>query len=104
MAAAEQYEGGAHGQEQTALPSLEAQLCSQPPASSLHWSWAMQMPVVLCPPSCTGGQNRLNPIDLRSGMHVTQRPKNGETPLCFKTQRGMHLPEKRLLRKRVPKS
>ena len=43
---------GAHGQEQTALPSLVLQLNSQPPRSPLHWSWGMQMPVVLCPPSC----------------------------------------------------
>lgn len=43
---------GAHGQEQTALPSWLLQLYSQPPASFLHWSMGRQMPVVEWPPSC----------------------------------------------------
>ena len=42
-----------HGQEQTALPSSVSQPYSQPPLFSLHWLMGRQMPVELCPPSCT---------------------------------------------------
>ena len=42
-----------HGQEQTALPSSVVQPYSQPPWSFLHWLMGRQMPVDVCPPSCT---------------------------------------------------
>lgn len=45
--------GRTHGHEQTALPSSVLHPNSQPPRFSLHWLTGRQMPVELCPPSCT---------------------------------------------------
>lgn len=42
-----------HGHEQTALPSSVVQPYSHPPWSFLHWLMGRQMPVDVCPPSCT---------------------------------------------------